>query len=100
MAAQIELGDLRVAVVRKAIRNLHLSVHPPQGQVRIAAPPHMKLDTIRVFVISKLAWIKDQQRKMQAQERETPRRYMSAKATTCGGDATCCGAPRPRRPLR
>jgi predicted metal-dependent hydrolase len=76
MAAQIELGDLRVAVVRKAIRNLHLSVHPPQGQVRIAAPPHMKLDTIRVFVISKLAWIKDQQRKMQAQERETPRRYM------------------------
>jgi len=76
MAAQIELGDLRVAVLRKAIRNLHLSVHPPQGQVRIAAPPQMKLDTIRVFVISKLAWIKAQQRKMQAQERETPRLYI------------------------
>jgi predicted metal-dependent hydrolase len=62
MAVQIELGELRVAVVRKPIRNLHLSVHPPQGQVRIAAPPQMKLDTIRVFVISRLAWIKDQQR--------------------------------------
>ena len=76
MLARIDLGDLRVAVVRKEIKNLHLSVLPPEGRVRIAAPPHMKLDTIRVFVISRLAWIKAQQLRMQAQERETPRQYL------------------------
>ena len=65
MPARIDLGDLRVAVVRKEIKNLHLSVLPPEGRVRIAAPPHMTLDTIRVFVISRLAWIKAQQLVMQ-----------------------------------
>lgn len=76
MSAAIALGELRVEVMRKPVRNLHLAVLPPQGKVRITAPPHMKLDTIRVFVISRLAWIKAQQRSMRAQERETPRQYL------------------------
>ena len=76
MVEQVDLGEMRVEVARKAIRNLHLSVHPPRGKVRIAAPLHMNLDTIRVFVISRLGWIRTQQRKMLTQERETPRRYL------------------------
>ncbi|MCO5096946.1 MAG: M48 family metallopeptidase [Rhodocyclaceae bacterium] len=76
MVAQIDLGDMRVEVVRKEIKNLHLSVLPPQGRVRVAAPRHMSLDTIRVFVISRLVWIRGQQRKMLAQEREAPREYL------------------------
>lgn len=36
----------------------------------------MSLDTIRVFAISKLDWIKRQQQKLQEQERETPREYL------------------------
>ena len=76
MVAQIDLGDMRIEVLRKDIRNLHLSVLPPHGRVRVAAPRQMSLDTIRVFVISKLDWIRRQQRKMDAQEREAPREYL------------------------
>lgn len=76
MAARIDLGDLPVEVVRKDIKNLHLSVLPPAGKVRIAAPRQMSLDTIRVFAISKLAWIKGQQRKLLVQEREAPCEYL------------------------
>lgn len=76
MVEQIDLGNLQIEVVRKKIKNLHLSVLPPLGRVRIAAPGHMNLDTIRVFVISRLAWIKAQQRKMQVQQREAPREYV------------------------
>jgi predicted metal-dependent hydrolase len=76
MLSQIHLGDIAVDVVRKDIKNVHLSVHPPTGRVRIAAPERMKLDTIRVFAISKLSWIKQQQRKLREQERETPREYL------------------------
>ena len=36
----------------------------------------MSIDTIRVFAISKLAWIKHQQTKLREQERETPRDYV------------------------
>lgn len=77
MVAQIKLGDLSVDVVMKDIKNVHLSVHPPTGRVRIAAPKRMNLDTIRVFAISKLDWIKRHQRTLREQERETPREYLN-----------------------
>jgi len=76
MVTELKLGDVAVEVVKKDIKNLHLSVYPPAGRVRISAPLRMNLDTIRVFAISKLGWIKQQQKKLQEQERETPREYL------------------------
>src|SRR5215813_9022455 len=76
MVTKIELGEISVEVVKKDIKNIHLSVYPPAGRVRISAPLRMNLDTIRVFAISKLGWIKQQQQKLQEQERETPREYL------------------------
>lgn len=72
----LKLGDLAVDVVFKDIKNIHLSVLPPLGRVRISAPRRMKLDTIRVFAISKLDWIKRQQVRLREQEREPPREYL------------------------
>jgi predicted metal-dependent hydrolase len=76
MQKRIQLGGIGVDVVRKDIKNVHLSVHPPNGRVRIAAPRRLSLDNVRVFAISKLPWIKRQQRKLLEQERETPREYI------------------------
>jgi predicted metal-dependent hydrolase len=76
MVTQIRLGDIAVDVVLKDIKNIHLSVYPPTGKVRIAAPLRMDLDTIRVFAITKLGWIKSQQQKLREQQRETPREYL------------------------
>lgn len=74
---QITLGNICVDVVHKDIKNVHLSVYPPTGRVRISAPLHMNLDTIRVFAISKLSWIRKQQNKFSRQEREAPREYIT-----------------------
>ena len=76
MIRQLKLGDMTVDVVFKDIKNVHLSVNPPTGRVRISAPSRMSLDTIRIFAISKLGWIKQQQRKLREQDRETPREYL------------------------
>jgi len=76
MAATLTLGDITVDVQQRDIKHLHLSVHPPEGRVRIAAPLRMKLDTIRVYAISKLGWIRQQQGKLRAQAREAPREYV------------------------
>ena len=73
----IQLGDLIIDVDLKDIKNIHLSVYPPLGRVRISAPERMDLDTIRVFAISKLKWIKKQQEAFHKQERETPREYLT-----------------------
>jgi predicted metal-dependent hydrolase len=76
MASRLVLGDLAVDVVLKDVKNVHLSVYPPAGRVRIAAPRWMTLDTIRAFAIARLGWIRQQQATLRAQEREPPREYV------------------------
>ncbi len=74
---QIRLGEITVDVIRKDIKNIHLSVYPPTGRVRISAPSRIKLETIRLYAVSKLQWIRKQQKKLTSQDRETPRDYIS-----------------------
>lgn len=76
MTKQFKLGDIAVDVVLKDIKNIHLSVYPPAGRVRISAPSRMSFNTIRTFAISKLSWIRQQQKKLREQERESPREYL------------------------
>jgi len=75
--AQLKIGNITVDVVQKNIKNIHLSVYPPAGRVRISAPNRMNLATIRVFVISKLGWIKKQQTRLRNQEREAQREFIN-----------------------
>ncbi len=74
---QIALGDLKIDVTYKDIKNVHLSVYPPFGKVRISAPLRLDLDTIRIFVTSRLGWIRKQQTKLSQQAREPARDYIS-----------------------
>lgn len=75
-ALRLELGDIVVNVARKNIKNVRLSVHPPDGNVRISAPLRMSLDNIRGFATSKLDWIKKQQAKFRNHSREAPKAYV------------------------
>jgi predicted metal-dependent hydrolase len=74
---KITLNEISIDVELKDIKNIHLSVYPPIGRVRIAAPLRMNLDTIRIYAISKLGWIKKQRQKFQRQVRESPREYLT-----------------------
>jgi predicted metal-dependent hydrolase len=76
MVTQIQVGGIVLDVVMKDIKNVHLSVNPPGGRVRIAAPLRMSAETIRVFAISKLPWIRREQQKLQTQDRESPREFL------------------------
>jgi predicted metal-dependent hydrolase len=76
MAKTIVLGEVRVQTVFKAVKNVHLTVHPPEGRVTLVAPTGTRPEVARAYAISKLAWIRDQQRALKAQARETPRRFI------------------------
>lgn len=75
MIKTLSLGDITVDVVWKDIKNLHLSVYPPTGRVRIAAPRDLSVDTVRAYAISKVGWIKRNQKRLVTQPRESPREY-------------------------
>lgn len=76
----LQLGTVEALVVRKPIKNLHLSVLPPNGWVRISAPERMKDDAIRTLIALRLPWIKKQQAKFAGQERQTKRDYVSGES--------------------
>jgi predicted metal-dependent hydrolase len=73
---KIKIGDISIDVIQKDIKNIHLSVHPPTGRVRISAPSRINLDTLRIYAISKIGWIRKHQKKMRGQERIAPRDYI------------------------
>ncbi len=76
MTEHIRLGDVEIAVTRKAVKNVHLSVHPPGGRVTLVAPKGTRLEVARAYAISKLGWIHDQRARLLAQARQTPRRFV------------------------
>ncbi|MEG0432416.1 MAG: SprT family zinc-dependent metalloprotease [Morganella sp. (in: enterobacteria)] len=76
MNETIQLGEISITVTRKDIKNVHLTVHPPDGRVTLAAPTNTRLEVARVYAISKLVWIREQQRKLECQAREAPRQFV------------------------
>lgn len=76
MTDVIELGDITISVAFKAIKNVHLTVHPPDGQVSLVAPLGTRPEVARAYAITRLSWIRQQQATLGAQARETPRQYV------------------------
>ena len=77
MAEQITLGDITIALTRKQVKHVHLSVHPPNGRVTMVVPQATRLAAARAYAISKLRWIRDQREKLRTQPRELPRAFVT-----------------------
>lgn len=77
MSESIRLGEIVVAITRKAVKHAHLSVHPPRGRVSLVVPMATRTEVARAFAISKLGWIRSQQAAFRSQARETPRRFVT-----------------------
>ncbi|OQW66145.1 MAG: metal-dependent hydrolase [Nitrospira sp. ST-bin5] len=76
MTTTIQLGEFSIQVTRKAIKNVHLSVHPPNGRVTLSAPAATRLEVARAYAITKLGWIREQRIRLASQARETPRKFV------------------------
>lgn len=73
----ITVKDITAEIEWKAIKNIHLTIYPPAARIHVSAPERMSEDAIRLFLISKLSWIKERVRQIQYQERQTEREYVS-----------------------
>lgn len=84
--AYLTVAGLGVDVVFKDIKNLHISVYPPVGRVRVAAPAQTDEDTIRLAVVQRLSWIKRQREQLQEAERQTRREMLSGETHYVWGE--------------
>jgi predicted metal-dependent hydrolase len=76
----MEISGIKIEVIKKKIKNMHLSVLPPLGRVRISAPIGTNDETIKLFAIKKIGWIKKQIQKYKNQPRQSEREYVSGES--------------------
>ncbi len=74
---KLKIEDVVIEVAFKAIKNLHLSVHPPNGRVTISSPEFYDLEKVKIYAATKWAWIKKEQEKFTQQAREAERQYIT-----------------------
>jgi predicted metal-dependent hydrolase len=80
----IIVGDLDVEVVKKDIKNIHLGVYPPMGRVRLSAPISSDDEKIRLFIVSKIPWIRKNQRKFKEKDRLSQPQFISRESHYIG----------------
>lgn len=76
----IEVSGIAVAIDRKPIKNLHVGVYPPDGRVRVAVPTRLDDEAVRLAIVSRLSWIRRQQRVFAEQERESAREMVTGES--------------------
>ena len=77
---RIEVRGLAVEIVRKPIKHLHLGVHPPDGRVRVAAPPHVDDAAVRLAVVTRLGWIRRRRAEFERQARQSRRELVTGES--------------------
>lgn len=76
----MKVNDINIEVEKKAIKNMHLSVYPPDGHVHVSAPIDMSETLIKSYVLRKMAWIIAKRKEMTSYIREENREYVSGEA--------------------
>ena len=78
--SQINIGEYVIDIYKKNIKNMHLAVYPPTGKIRISAPFSTDVESIRLFAISKLSWIKKHQDNFINQPRQPKPEYKTGES--------------------
>jgi predicted metal-dependent hydrolase len=85
MNETLSFGDISMLVTRKDVKNVHLSVHPPDGRVTLVVPTLTRIDVANAYATSKLGWIRRQQALLRSQARETPRQFVERESHNVWG---------------
>lgn len=74
---RIDISGIPIKITKKNIKNMHLSVKPPNGTVYVSAPISMSDEAVERFIRTKMSWIKKQIIKFENQSRQSEREYVS-----------------------
>lgn len=94
----IRLGEIAIDLSLKDVQHVHLSVYPPNGAVKMTAPLHSNEESLKLYAISKLSWIKKEQKKFKDQTRETKRIYVERESIYLWGQRYLLTVTHAKRP--
>ena len=78
--SKLIIGNIGIAIIEKNIKNMYIRVLPPDGAVQITAPYGSNEETIRMFAVSRISWIKKQKKNFENQARQTKRQYVTGES--------------------
>lgn len=84
-SGEITVKGIRIELLRKEIKNVHLRVYPPDGRVRISVPTRLPLDSVVGLIEERLEWIQAQQ--LRVCTVATPARFVDGEIHLFGGRA-------------
>ena len=75
---QLVIGDIKVTVTKKRMKNMYLRIRKEDGSIQVSAPHHCSNAQIRSFIEARIDWIKLHQKKYQElNEKQEPRPILS-----------------------
>ena len=77
---KLRVENIEIDLVRKNIKNIHLTVYPPDGRVRLAVPRQMDDEDAQIFALSKLPWIIKQRKKYTTLEKQEKNEYITGES--------------------
>lgn len=91
----IRIGDLTIDLTLKDIENIHLSVYPPEGAVKMTAPSYVSEESLKLYAISKLSWIKKEQKSLRNNPEKLNVSMSNVRVFIFGDNVTCSVSQKP-----
>lgn len=74
------INSFDIEVERKRIKNIHLSVYPPDARIHLSLPYYLSDVDAVAFITDKTEWLKKQIEVILSQERQPKREYVSGES--------------------
>jgi len=94
----VSISGIGIELIRKRIKHIHISVYPPDGRVRVAAPQRIDDEAIRLAVVQRLPWIRKHQERLRNAPRQPERQMLSGESHFVWGERYRLDVSRTGRP--
>ena len=81
----ITVAGFTAILIRKKVKNVRVTIVPPDGAVRVSAPKRMPEAIIRAFLLEKASWIRTHAEKVRKSHANEPRDYESGETVRLFG---------------
>ena len=81
----ITVAGVEATVIRKKVKNLRVTIVPPDGAVRVSAPRLMPEMLIRAFLLEKIDWIRTHAEQVRKSHADEPKEYQTGETVRLFG---------------
>lgn len=83
---RIEIAGIPIEITKKKVKNINISVSPPDGRVRVSVPARLSYADAEAFVRSKIDWIAKQRTRFRMRPEQAAPQYVTGETLYVWGE--------------